>query len=165
VGRSGGLFHTRQLDDWNKPMKSIVMDKNDERGVAAAEFALILPVLMLLVFGIYHLGQLAAAQITLNDAARVGLRYYMICYKNPSVNGCVPENALVDSTTFYTQQYVATLQPNGIANPITITITPYTPKLHEMVYMEITATVPISYFNITMLPSNFELKGHAEFAY
>lgn len=45
-----------------------------DRGAAAVEFALLLPLLMLLVFGIVDFGRALNAQITLTQAAREGAR-------------------------------------------------------------------------------------------
>jgi Flp pilus assembly protein TadG len=45
-----------------------------ERGAAAVEFALLLPVLLMLVFGIIDFGRALNAQITLTQAAREGAR-------------------------------------------------------------------------------------------
>jgi Flp pilus assembly protein TadG len=44
------------------------------RGVAAVEFAVILPFLLLLLVGIWELGRIIDVQITLNNAARDGAR-------------------------------------------------------------------------------------------
>ena len=45
-----------------------------DRGAAAVEFALVLPLLLLLVFGIIDFGRAINAQITLTQAAREGAR-------------------------------------------------------------------------------------------
>jgi len=45
-----------------------------DRGVAAVEFALLLPMLLLLIFGIIDFGRALNAQITLTQAARTGAR-------------------------------------------------------------------------------------------
>lgn len=45
-----------------------------DRGAAAVEFALLLPVLLLLVFGLIDFGRALNAQITLTQAAREGAR-------------------------------------------------------------------------------------------
>jgi Flp pilus assembly protein TadG len=45
-----------------------------DRGAAAVEFALLLPVLLLIVFGIIDFGRALNAQITLTQAAREGAR-------------------------------------------------------------------------------------------
>lgn len=48
--------------------------RREDRGAAAVEFALIMPVLMLLVFGIIDFGRMLNAQIKLTEAAREGAR-------------------------------------------------------------------------------------------
>jgi Flp pilus assembly protein TadG len=45
-----------------------------DRGSAAVEFALLLPVLLLLIFGVVDFGRALNAQITLTQAAREGAR-------------------------------------------------------------------------------------------
>jgi len=45
-----------------------------DRGAAAVEFAIVLPILLLIVFGIIDFGRLLNAQITLTQAAREGAR-------------------------------------------------------------------------------------------
>jgi len=45
-----------------------------DRGAAAVEFALVLPMLLLLVFGIIDFGRLLNAQIKVTEAAREGAR-------------------------------------------------------------------------------------------
>ena len=45
-----------------------------DRGAAAVEFALVLPVLLLVLFGLIDFGRALNAQITLTQAAREGVR-------------------------------------------------------------------------------------------
>jgi Flp pilus assembly protein TadG len=45
-----------------------------DRGSVAVEFALLLPILLLLVFGVVDFGRAISAQITLTQAAREGAR-------------------------------------------------------------------------------------------
>jgi hypothetical protein len=45
-----------------------------DRGATAVEAALVLPILLLIVFGIIDFGRMMNAQITLNEAAREGAR-------------------------------------------------------------------------------------------
>lgn len=46
----------------------------DDRGAAAVEFALILPIVLLVIFAIIDFGRMLNAQITLTEAAREGAR-------------------------------------------------------------------------------------------
>ena len=46
----------------------------DERGAAALEFAIVLPVLILVIFGLIDVGRLLAAQIGVTAASREGVR-------------------------------------------------------------------------------------------
>ena len=48
--------------------------RNAERGSAAVEFALMLPVLVVLVFGIAEFGRIYHVQTTISGAAREGVR-------------------------------------------------------------------------------------------
>lgn len=48
--------------------------RNRDRGAAAVEFALVVPVLLLLVFGIVDFSRAYNAQITLSEAAAQGVR-------------------------------------------------------------------------------------------
>ena len=53
-----------------------------DRGAAAVELALLLPVLLLLVFGLIDLGRALNAQITLTQAAREGARLAALSQAN-----------------------------------------------------------------------------------
>jgi Flp pilus assembly protein TadG len=53
-----------------------------DRGAAAVEFALLLPVLLLVVFGLVDLGRALNAQITLTQAAREGVRLAALSESN-----------------------------------------------------------------------------------
>jgi hypothetical protein len=56
---------------------------NDDRGVAAVEFAILLPLLVLLVGGIIDFGLMLNAQISLTHAAREGVRVEAIGTGDP----------------------------------------------------------------------------------
>ena len=58
--------------------------RRSDRGAVAVEFALLLPVLVLLVFGIIDFGRVLNAQITVTQAAREGAR--LAALENP--NAC-----------------------------------------------------------------------------
>src|SRR5262245_38889036 len=54
------------------------MDVRRDHGAAAVEMALLLPLLLLLVFGIIDFGRMLNAQITVTEAAREGARAAVI---------------------------------------------------------------------------------------
>ncbi len=51
-----------------------MLGREADRGAAAVEFALVLPLLVLLVFGIIDFGRMLTTKITLTEAAREGAR-------------------------------------------------------------------------------------------
>lgn len=54
------------------------MSRASERGAAAVEFALVVPVLIMLLLGIMEFGRAYSAQTTLSNAAREGVRVMAI---------------------------------------------------------------------------------------
>jgi Flp pilus assembly protein TadG len=63
--------------------------KARDRGSVAVEFALVLPVLLLIVFGIVDFGRALNAQISLTGAAREGARLAALGYTNAQVQSRV----------------------------------------------------------------------------
>jgi Flp pilus assembly protein TadG len=63
--------------------------KTADRGTAAVEFVLIVPVLLLIVFGIIDFGRALNAQISLTGAAREGVRLAALGYSNAAVQARV----------------------------------------------------------------------------
>ncbi|MBM6622425.1 pilus assembly protein [Micrococcaceae bacterium RIT802] len=115
------------------------MDRKNERGAAAVEFAIVLPVLLLLLMGIIEFGHAYNAQLTVTQAAREGVRVMAIS-NDPAAVRTATKNAartlyptLTDSnvaispvactpgsTAVVTITYpVATI--TGIVGPITLT--------------------------------------------
>ncbi len=56
-----------------------------DRGSVAVEFALLLPVLLLIIFGLIDFGRAINAQITLTQAAREGARLASLGYSSSAV--------------------------------------------------------------------------------
>lgn len=56
--------------------------RGNDRGVVAVELALVLPILLLLVFGIIDFGRMINAQISLTQAAREGARWAALGQSN-----------------------------------------------------------------------------------
>jgi len=57
--------------------------RQSERGAVAVEFALLLPVLLLLVIGIMEFGRAYNIQVSASQAGREGARYVAVNYANP----------------------------------------------------------------------------------
>lgn len=57
-----------------KLVRAAARRRRSERGAAAVEMAFVLPVLLLLIFGIIDYGRLLNAQIMMTEAAREGAR-------------------------------------------------------------------------------------------
>lgn len=81
------------------------MFKHDQRGSAAVEFAIILPLLMTLLLGIVEFGYLFNQQISLTQAAREGAREYALHHGQPgfdlttTVQNAAPSLGTVTATS------------------------------------------------------------------
>jgi Flp pilus assembly protein TadG len=104
-----------------------------DRGAAAVEFALVLPILLMLVFGIIDFGRAWNAQIDLTQSAREGVRVYVI-------SG--------DTSAATTRATQAAAPLTGITASVTKTC-PSVPSATD--YGEVTVTMPFTY--VTPLPS------------
>jgi Flp pilus assembly protein TadG len=68
------------------------MRRKNETGAAAVEFALILPVLLLILIGVIEFSLAFNAQLSLNQAAREGARY-MAIHNNTGAAATAASNA------------------------------------------------------------------------
>lgn len=116
------------------------MSKTSERGAVAVEFALLAPVLVLLLLGIMEFGRAYNVQISLSSAAREGVRV-MAINNNPSAARTAVKNA------------ATALQPSLVDS--NIIISPTTCTLGAQV------TVKISYTLSTMtgIAGPFPMEG------
>lgn len=67
-------------------MKLIKLLKRDERGVAVIEIAIVLPVLILFIYGIFQVGILFQANAGMQHALGEGARFATLC--RPVTDGC-----------------------------------------------------------------------------
>ena len=91
-----------------------------ESGAAMVEMAIVLPVLLLLVFGIIEMGRLYNSQVTLTHAAREGIRDYAI-FQDPVQAEDTARQAV--SATFDPAPMVITTTACDPGDPTTMTIT------------------------------------------
>jgi Flp pilus assembly protein TadG len=115
-------------------MKGAAMFPREARdsGAAAVEFALVLPVLLLVVFAIIDFGRMYWEQVTLTSAAREGVRIAALGESNPTVVrsktlGAAPGIDAADITVSLDGTTVTSTSPDGTActpgEQVTVTAT------------------------------------------
>lgn len=101
------------------------MVSQSERGAAAVEFAMVLPLLLLLVIGISDLGRAYSAQTTLSSAAREGVRVMALqndaAKARAAAKSAAPNLALSDSQISVSPTSCA-VSPSTPAASATVTI-------------------------------------------
>lgn len=90
-----------------------------DRGAAMVEFAIVLPLLLLLVFGIIEFGRGYNAQLTLTHAAREGVREYALT-QDPDAGMATARDA---ATTLDPAQMTVTVTGCTVGSPTTLRIT------------------------------------------
>ena len=91
----------------------------DDRGAALVEFAIILPLLILLVFGTIEFGRAYNAKVTLTHAAREGVRKLAIT-KDPAA----AETAAIDAASSTLDQAQITVSQTSCfpGDPVELTV-------------------------------------------
>ncbi|QDG67832.1 pilus assembly protein [Pseudarthrobacter sp. NIBRBAC000502772] len=96
--------------------------QNNERGAAAVEFAILLPLLLMLVLGTIEFGRAYNAQITLTNAARDGVRVMAIA-NNPADAKTAAKNAAASvSTAIPTSDVTLSTDVCSTGTQVTLTI-------------------------------------------
>lgn len=94
----------------------------EERGQSLVEFALVLPVLLLILVGIFNFGQLFYSDIVINEAARDAARYASIGVSQTEILQVIGQDCqtlnVSQVNTSISQPY-----PQSSGMPVTITIT------------------------------------------
>ena len=93
--------------------------RRGESGQSAVEFAIVLPVLVLIALGILDLGLVFSSQLTLNHAAAEGAR---LCARRPGDTSATRERVAADLSGVATLDETATACPSA-ARGDTITVT------------------------------------------
>ncbi|WP_026553245.1 TadE family protein [Arthrobacter sp. H20] len=97
------------------------MAKQNETGAVAVEFALVLPILLLLVFGIVEFGRAYNTQVSLTHAAREGVRA-MAIHNNPVVARKAAKDAAVSLNPGLTDINFSSIASCVPGTQVTITI-------------------------------------------
>ncbi len=93
-----------------------------EKGASAVEFALILPILIILVFGIVQFGIAFNNYITITHAAREGARIAAVDLNNPVLKNIIIERAFPVQIT-EDDIVISTPEGTNIGDPVEVEIT------------------------------------------
>jgi Flp pilus assembly protein TadG len=93
-----------------------------ERGAAAVEFAILLPLLLMLVLGTIEFGRAYNTQITLTNAARDGVRVMAIANDPAGAKTAAKNAAASVSTTIPTSDVTLSTDACSTGNQVTLTI-------------------------------------------
>lgn len=103
-------------------MSRLIKLKSDDRGQGIVEFALVVPVLIILILGMIEFGWVLNGQISLNSAVREGARAGAVYDKSDlaaKVSSVVIENTessglIINSTTAYIEMDAHNLPKNVV---------------------------------------------------
>lgn len=90
---------------WGETMNRFFKLKKNEKGQSMVEFALVLPLLILIVIGIIDFGWLFNGKITLTSAAREGARVAAIIKNETTATAAINETADLSGLTINSVQY------------------------------------------------------------
>lgn len=97
------------------------MKHDSERGAVAVEFAILLPLLLMLVLGIIEFGRAYNTQLTLTNAARDGVRV-MAINNNPTTAATAVQNAASSVSTTIPASAI-TVSPTVCSTGAQVTVT------------------------------------------
>jgi Flp pilus assembly pilin Flp len=125
------------------------LQRHEERGANAVEFALLVPILILLLFGIISFGWLFSQQLALNNAVREGARF-AVTVGNPTAQQCnqlqpTVRNALAGSTIGNTDDVTVTARIAGSSDCTGTTILcqdSFDPVSGDIASIEVDAVYP-----------------------
>ena len=92
--------------------------ENREKGASAVEFALVLPVLMLVLFGIIEFGFIFFNKAIITNASREGARRGIVYDTVTGVPVAVPPGVITSTVASYCASYLVSLG-SGAATPST----------------------------------------------
>ncbi|UEL27555.1 TadE/TadG family type IV pilus assembly protein [Pseudarthrobacter sp. L1SW] len=98
------------------------MHEPSERGAAAVEFAILLPVLLMLVLGTIEFGRAYNAQITLTNAGREGVRVMAIANDPMAARAAAKDAASSVSTAISDSDINLSTDVCSTGNQVTLTI-------------------------------------------
>lgn len=141
-GRQAASFDGSLPLAQEKLQRSCRMFRRNRRGAAAVEFAVILPVFVLLIFGMIEYGRMVMVQQVITNASREGAR-----------------KAVLDgATTAQVETVVEEYLASGSIGGATVTVTPDPPSSAES-GDPVTVAVSVPFNEVSWLPSPMYLGG------
>ena len=102
---------------------SRLFHRNREKGAAIVEFAVVLPILLTLVFGIMEAGWLFAQQVEVRNAAREGARLAVVDFPDPGDSGAIIAATCSRATLSAPRASVYLSQNNGGSDSASAVVT------------------------------------------
>jgi Flp pilus assembly protein TadG len=122
---------------WRRPLGKLSRRARSEEGVALVEFALILPVLALMLFGMLDFGKAFNYWIDETHLANEGARWAVV-NKNPASSGTLQEYIRQQATTPELRNGGTTSLPNPLR--VCIDFPNGTSNVGDPVHVDVTAT-------------------------
>ncbi len=112
---------------WNIMIRTKAFTKKNEQGQTVTEFAMILPILLLLLFAIVQLGIVFNHYVTLTDAARAGARKAVVSRQTANPTGATVTAVRASATNLTQSKLGVTVASSWQAGQdVTVTATyPY----------------------------------------
>lgn len=101
------------------PIERLAMPDSSERGAVAVEFAILLPVLLLLLLGIVEFGRAYSAQIALSQGARESVRIMAITDDEAAARSAATSSAGLLDPALMTIS-ISSRDPNDPSGPVII---------------------------------------------
>jgi hypothetical protein len=100
------------------------LGRRSERGAALVEFAVVMPLLILLLFGIMEAGWFFAQQVEVNNAAREGGRLAVVDYPGPDFgDSIVIRDQVCSRAALSADRAAISITFDAVADTATVTVT------------------------------------------
>lgn len=126
------------------------MSRASERGAAAVEFAILAPILIMLLLGIMEFGRAYNVQITLSNAAREGVRVMAINNSSPSAKAAVQSAASALTPAIKDEKIVFKYQTTPATTPVPTACA---------ANVQVTLTIDYTLNTMTGIAGPFAMKG------
>ena len=126
------------------------MSRASERGAAAVEFALLVPILIMILLGTMEFGRAYSAQSTLSNAAREGVRVMAINNSQSSAKAAAKNVAAVLNPGLKDENIVFKYQTTPATTPVPTACA---------ANVQVTVTIDYSLTTMTGIAGPFVMKG------